>query len=333
MKNFNKFHLSLDDGSYRSFEGDIVISDTLLQQLVDSFYKEVMSKLSKDSVVLFQVQISTEDHYYSLCKFQAIDQSVADTLKSLLTYNLNNLYSKYSDYPIRDIFIRWKLLAKDDPLAKVKLQGLEKNNKEFLDKLTEYKLPATMDLKKWEQELGEQGFIVSINKKMIKVFTSGSISFFVEVSRRRASKYNRKQIVEHQVTVLIGGGEQFSFVDKLIKKAKGSESFDRTLNNGAFIQYKDGKQISLQKPAKEVPYILDIPRDLEVNKNFWPLDLETRTLSNGDLEPISAVFYTLLYDAASGERGGGDSYYTYFLTDYISSPLLYEDSGMPCYSK
>lgn len=104
--------------------GNLVLSESVINELVDQFWSEVMSQVG-DHVVMIQVQVKSQDKFYSISKLQTVNTEVKDSLKSLLILNLNLLYSKYYEYPIDSLFIKWKVLDKSNPLAEVKLQKIE----------------------------------------------------------------------------------------------------------------------------------------------------------------------------------------------------------------
>ena len=90
-------------------------------------------------------------------------------------------------------------------------------------------------------------------------------------------------------------------------------SFTRTFNNGNIFKYEKGEQVMFYPKQKPVAFLSSKSKDVKVNDYFITLDLETRTLFNGNLEVISGVIYT------------GTEFLTYFIIAYNndSKKLIY----------
>lgn len=293
-KNFTNFN----------YTGSVVmISELVINELVDQFFLEIMSRVG-NSVVMLQIQAESQGRFYSFCKLQTVNIHSQEQLKVVLKLNLNYQYSKYHDYPIDSLFIRWRLLNDTDPLAIVKLQSMPVNV-ERISLLTTYNLPKTMNLKTWEVELTKSGYELIHAGKNIQLFYNPLDKSKIFISIQKKGK-------NHRVKFMISTETVFTFTDTLLKKSKKHESFTRQLDNGNVVTYENGEQLILVTKNNSVAYLKRLPTDKSVSSNFITLDLETRVLATGNLEPISAVFFD------------GSQYSTYFLYDFTSSRDMLE---------
>lgn len=165
---------------------NLVLSVPVINLLVDQFWQEVMmSPRIADNVVMLQLQVESQDHFYSLSKLQTVNVHTRDALKTVFQLSLERYYSKYQEYPIDTIFIRWRVLAKSDPLAVVKLQKDAKDVTR-VSLLTTYNLPATMNLKKWNNELSKAGYELIHTDKYLTIFynTSNKSKILISIKKR-----------------------------------------------------------------------------------------------------------------------------------------------------
>lgn len=164
-----------------------------------------------------------------------------------------------------------------------------------------------MNLKKWNTELVKGGYELIHSAKYFMIFYNHADKSKVLIGIHKRGKV-------HKVTYTVGLQVVLSFTDTLLKKSKKDESFNRVLDNGNVVTYANGVQqnlISNSGSTGSVPFMQPIPKDETISQNnFITLDLETRKLPTGDLEVISAVFYT------------GTDYFTYFLTDFHSTESM-----------
>ena len=82
--------------------------------------------------------------FYKYKQKQVVTINEKEELKAVLAQGVNLLYSHYNDMVVSQIFIRYSILASDDPKAKVSLKGIISNTQNV--KLTVPNLPNTTNL-------------------------------------------------------------------------------------------------------------------------------------------------------------------------------------------
>ena len=292
----NKFKFSY----FKYPENNLLLNEELLDSMVELFFEKIVMKHGQD-VVMIQLIILTDKKYRSLSNLEVVDHTLKEQIKVLFKEKLNFLYESYYDLNLDSLFIRYKILEKSSPVAKISLEkkGLSKNTTELLT-LKHYNLPKTMNLQIWKDYL-----IQELNFKLI-LETNLYLVFYNETKKSTLIIDIIKQNFEHKITLNLDNKFNiFSFID-----TGYPENFTRTLENGNILKYKGGEQVMFYPKQRPVAFMLPKNKDTKILTNFITLDLETRTLQNGNLEVISASFFD------------GLTYFTYFISDYTNSQSM-----------
>ena len=84
----NKFKFSY----FKYPENNILLSEEILDSLVDQFFDKILKNLGKDTVVMVQLILQNGAIYRSLSKFVNVDLESNKELKNLFKLNLGHLY-------------------------------------------------------------------------------------------------------------------------------------------------------------------------------------------------------------------------------------------------
>lgn len=242
------------------------------------------------NVVRLQLQIESQDHFYSLSKFQTVSFNDKDDLINLLTHDLKAYYERYTNYPIDDLFIRYTILPKD-PSNKTILKANVKDMT-HIDSNTIIDLPATLDLSKWGtvNKVFDNLYQVSDDNKLYSVVVTGNTRI---------------------VTVTYGSLPSKSFKDTILNEL--NDEFVREFSDGMKINYAGGVQTILVKKERAGAFMETVKKDKSYNFNAITMDLETRQIKTSSgyvLEVISIAFYN------------GEASQTYFCMDFVSSEAM-----------
>ena len=201
--------------------------------------------------------------------------------------------SRYKDFPIEGLYVRYLVLSPEAPKANLKALEMKLRSVKY-EPLTIYNLPTTLDLSKWGYVLLQTDKLV-----MIRRGPESLISILMEQDTRTVS------IIESDTPTI-------SFTDTV--QSLELDHFVRELQDGAVIQYKAGLQISLKKAKKPALFMERLEKDSALagpSFSAITLKLETReAFYSSELEIVSACYYD------------GVNYNTYFINDYEDSVAL-----------
>lgn len=199
----------------------------------------------------------------------------------------------YTILPIDKIWVEYKIADYPD-LVKPLMPILEnKIDKLSFTEIKEFKLPNTMDITLWSDNIR---------------FLSNTTSTFSKDNYNYDIKLSDKTIIT-QIKNIESNELLLEFTDTLDGEL---DTFTRVVNNRVF-KYINGKAV-YRENIKKVKFIRAINKSENLNLNIITMDLETRELTNSNLEVISSVFYN------------GKEFNTFYLADYNNSSEMIKDS-------
>lgn len=173
-------------------------------------------------------------------------------------------------------------------------QSINQNNTVFHYK--GYNLPNTMDITspKWG------GDIYYDNNYTNAIIIQSNSTYFIKLY----DSYSEVELKVNKITVL-------KFKDIMNNKSD-LNTFTRIINNQEYI-FINGELI-LKKLIKKVDYLKPINKSIYLSNDFITMDLETRIIDNGILEPYCIGIYD------------GKIKISFYLSDYENSDLMLEHS-------
>lgn len=285
-KLFKLFSLDLLDKN-----GDILLSENLIIELINSFWSIIFS-MHKDKIILAQIQLQTNTNYKSLSKQLTVSISEKEVFTNLVLGKFRDMQARYKDFPVEGLSVRYLVLNPDAPKANLKALEMKLRTNQY-EPLTVYNLPTTLDLSTWGQLLVNLSASVLISRgehSQILVSINGNV---------------------RTISILESNQVSYSFTDTVLSLEL--DHFTRLFENGTLVTYKKGVQVRLQKPQKPALFMERLEKDSSHSFFAYTLDLETRTdpITN-ELEVISACHY-------HRSKWGDCFYETFFINDYENS--------------
>ena len=252
--------------------------------------------MHKDKIILVQIQLQTDTNYKSLSKQITVSFSEKEVFTNLVLGKFRDTQSRYKDFPIEGLYVRYLILSPDAPKANLKALELKLRSVKY-EPLTTYNLPATLDLSKWGFLLiNTPGWPATVlirrgEHSLISVSINGNI---------------------RSVSILDNDVVSYSFTDTVLSLEL--DHFTRLFVDGTLVTYKNGLQILLQKAKKPALFMERLEKDSALagpSFSAITLKLETReAFYSSELEIVSACYYD------------GVNYNTYFINDYEDSVAL-----------
>lgn len=269
----------------------VPITNNLINVAVEEFWIRVLSIYKNDRLNLaiqFKIQLSNFQ-FRSISRLQIIrnDDSMNKAIKDLFFSYWIDCNEYYNSLEIINIVLSYKFLNLLPNDSNIKLLKQDKifNNKK--NKLVQHniltRLPNTMNLEEWGTIMTDsplEKLIISKNQISTKdsEIINNDLVYIVNVFSNR-----------NEVIVKSGPFIKHTFVDywsnRTNDKNKGSAlNFIRVLDKKMTYYYNNGKVIFYHRDI-ETNFIRKTKKDYMASSKYITLDIETRTLNNGVMEP------------------------------------------------
>ena len=287
-----------------------IITDESIKNSLSHFFKDKLSKLSKEQNILsmFKVKYDTGT-YRSISRLQKTNLREYKELTNIFIEYWSNKKEEYHLSPVLDIVYSYKILPLEasslspsiSTSTSVDTQSPEVQNRHLIYRNTQnfkfhgYNLPTTMDFTQWGEIIHE----------------SDSSTFYI-IEKMNSKAFYLISVYDNYITVdlKLKNKTLLSFTDTMTDKENLS-TFTRTLKNKAYY-FKNG-EIQLRKLKLETKMLLPILKSAFMSKKFITMDLETRTI-NGKMSPYCIYSYD------------GKEYRSYYLSDYKNKESMLKAS-------
>ena len=254
----------------------IIIPDLHLKNALNKFYKEKIFNLDKDTTIVIQFKIKIDDKTIRSISFlQTVKVSEFNELFEIFKEFWIVKGTEYNyDYPqIASIIFTYRVLS----LKKFKMitsnfyrspiENLEKKK----HKINGFNLPNTMDFSTWgDYEISDDYKYAIVHKYKSKA------KYYIKIKENSLN-----------VDLKLNGKILYQFTDTRLDK-ENLTYFSRKLKTHSYI-YKDGNLI-IKEIERKSNYLKPIKKNLNLNKDFITMDLETIT-TKGIMIPVCISIY------------------------------------------
>lgn len=266
------------------------INKELINNILHRFWKDEMSKFSKDKYVLFLLRLEFESgRYVSLSHMQKVNNEDLD--KVLKAFDkVSDIHSEdYTSLPAINVIISYKVIS-DEKLKVKKSKIVAPKKKEVFPetRIFGYNFPNSTEINKFGKVSDQVDNTYYVRKN------NSNLNYEITI----LSDHNFIQVFKEEEKII-------TFKDYF---SDDYGTFTRIVNNDKVFVYEKGEVI-LKKISKKVNTLNSISPSKKINNKIITLDIETYTI-DGVMKPYCVGVYD------------GKNKKSYYLTDYADEERM-----------
>src|ERR1700749_3105623 len=208
MKNLIKKHFTRIWSKYTySLKDQVILNEDLIREAITNFFETHVNKISdmEHIIVLFRI-VSVNNHVFTIGNLQKIGKN---DLEFYVRYINNVLYFKSDEYREEVIksFIFSFGVREGEIKKKNKLDYLTEKNKPIYQSYKNYKIPATMNPKKYGKLLGSH-------------IEDGKIIYYIQITPLSLAKIKYSDLDKNEVEIIKDGMTVLKYTDYWIDENK-----------------------------------------------------------------------------------------------------------------